>query len=499
MSTRGTGLGRAAHVLIVGVAMAGVGALLAHLVNDGAWTADDVVALASVAAAVAAAQRFLLPFRYRLEAGSFDVSDAALAAGLALARPSPLLAGVLVGTILAQASQRIAAVKIAFNVGQHLVGLGLASVAYAAIEGSDPFPREEWLAVVVGMSIYLVVNEALVDLVISIVERTSFVSVLRGSLAFSVAHWATNVALGLIAIVLWGADRWALLFLVAPFLLAHLAYRNVLRARRERDQIADLSRTAEAISLESDLARRMPPLDETPVLASLSATLNRMLGRLEGAFQRERRFIRDASHELRTPVTVTRGYLEVLGPEPTGEELSEAVEVALDELDRMGRLITDLTTLAKVDDPGFLLPGQIRVSAFLDQIAAKAKPLLGERLTTTSPALDGVLAVDVQRLTQAVLNLLTNAALHTRAQSPVRLRAVAEPGAWRLEVDDSGGGLPEGSEEALFDAFRRVDEARPGSGLGLAIVKGIAEAHGGSAGADNRPGEGATFWIRVPR
>jgi signal transduction histidine kinase len=82
--------------------------------------------------------------------------------------------------------------------------------------------------------------------------------------------------------------------------------------------------------------------------------------------------------------------------------------------------------------------------------------------------------------------------------APVELRLARRPGAWRIEVADSGGGIPAGEEERLFRPFNRGRTRSPGSGLGLAIVRGIAEAHGGSAGVDNRPGDGATFWIEVP-
>jgi signal transduction histidine kinase len=104
---------------------------------------------------------------------------------------------------------------------------------------------------------------------------------------------------------------------------------------------------------------------------------------------------------------------------------------------------------------------------------------------------------DPQRLTQALINLLQNAAVHGRGDRPVELRVAEGAGVWRFEVADRGGGVPSGEEERLFRPFDRASRA-PGSGLGLAIVRGIAEAHGGRAGVDNRPGEGATFWITVP-
>ena len=105
---------------------------------------------------------------------------------------------------------------------------------------------------------------------------------------------------------------------------------------------------------------------------------------------------------------------------------------------------------------------------------------------------------DRQRIKQALINLLQNAALHARGDGPVELRAVGRRGAWRMEVADHGGGIPPGEEERLFRPFNRGRSTSPGSGLGLAIVRGIAEAHRGTAGVNNRPGDGATFWIEVP-
>jgi signal transduction histidine kinase len=109
-----------------------------------------------------------------------------------------------------------------------------------------------------------------------------------------------------------------------------------------------------------------------------------------------------------------------------------------------------------------------------------------------------MLRADPQRLAQAVVNLLQNAADHAQGDGPVGLRVHAGPASWRFEVADDGGGLPPGDEQAVFEPFR-TGSAREGTGLGLSIVRGIARAHGGEAGAVNRPGHGVTFWIRIPR
>lgn len=260
-----------------------------------------------------------------------------------------------------------------------------------------------------------------------------------------------------------------------------------------------MTSAAAEISLNADLAQRIPATGETPELNTLATALNRMLERLEAAFLRERRFIREASHELRTPLTVTRGYLEVLGPNPTPEELTEAVDVSLDELDRMGRLVTDLTTLARAEYPDFVRTESFVLGEFVDKLEAKARQILNGRLVVAPVTRAAVVTADPQRLTQALLNLLVNAAAHGTGEGAVTLRVIDEPHAWQFEVIDHGGGVPSGTEELIFQPFHREQGAGPGTGLGLAIVRGIAEAHGGLTGVENRPGDGATFWVRLPR
>lgn len=204
------------------------------------------------------------------------------------------------------------------------------------------------------------------------------------------------------------------------------------------------------------------------------------------------------SHELKTPITISRGHLEVLGPRPTPEEIREAIDLVLDELDRMGRIVDDLETLKRMEDPGSLRVDSVALSRFLGDVAAKARPILGDRLRVRQGDVDGSLVrIDRQRLMQAVLNLLRNAAIHGSPDGPIELAVFEEPNWWRLEVTDRGGGLPVGQEESLFLPFRTGPSPAPGSGLGLSIVRAIAEAHGGSAGVENRPGLGASFWVRV--
>jgi signal transduction histidine kinase len=210
-------------------------------------------------------------------------------------------------------------------------------------------------------------------------------------------------------------------------------------------------------------------------------------------------FLSAVSHELRTPLTICRGHLDVLGEPPAAGEVRSVKETLTGELDLMGRLVEDLTTLARDADGMLLKVESLPLGDFLGSVAAMAGPILGGRLDMTAGPAGATLRADPQRLAQALLNLLQNAAGHGRGAGPVRLRARPEPAAWLFEVADEGGGLPPGEERLIFEPFRTGSPATGRTGLGLSIVRGITRAHGGDCGVVNRPGQGATFWIRIPR
>jgi signal transduction histidine kinase len=219
----------------------------------------------------------------------------------------------------------------------------------------------------------------------------------------------------------------------------------------------------------------------------------RELDRLKDAF------LSAVSHELRTPLTICRGHLDVLGDRPAEDEVRAVRQTLTEELDLMGRLVEDLTTLARAGDRMPLKMEPLPLRDFLASIVAMAEPILGYRLQVAVGPADAMLRADPQRLTQALLNLLQNAAGHASHGGPVRLGARAESLGWRFEVTDEGGGLPPGEERFVFEPFRTGSSATGRTGLGLAIVRGIARAHGGDCGVLNRPGRGATFWIWIPR
>jgi two-component system, OmpR family, sensor kinase len=247
---------------------------------------------------------------------------------------------------------------------------------------------------------------------------------------------------------------------------------------------------------ESDLTGRIP-VEGDDELADLARTFNEMLDRLEEAFASQKAFISDAGHELRTPITIIRGHLEVMGDDP--EERRETLELVADELDRMGRLVNDLLLLAKASRPDFLEPQTIDLDDLTRELFAKASAL-AERDWRLAAVGSGRIVADRQRLTQALMNLSQNAVAHTREGDAVELGSELAGHGVRLWVRDTGPGVPEHEQARIFERFVRLNGGRhaEGAGLGLAITRAVAEAHGGRVELDSRPGAGARFTVIIP-
>jgi two-component system OmpR family sensor kinase len=252
--------------------------------------------------------------------------------------------------------------------------------------------------------------------------------------------------------------------------------------------------TARSIG-ESDLTRRIP-VEGDDELADLARTFNEMLDRLEEAFASQKAFISDAGHELRTPITIIRGHLDVMGDDPSDRR--ETLELVSDELDRMSRLVNDLLLLAKANRPDFLQPETIDLDDLTHELFAKASALASRdwRLAAVG---SGRIVADRQRLTQALMNLSQNAVAHTHQGDAVELGSEVRNGDARLWVKDTGPGVPEHEQTRIFERFVRLDRSGgEGAGLGLAITRAVAESHGGRVELDSRPGQGARFTVIIP-
>ncbi len=234
----------------------------------------------------------------------------------------------------------------------------------------------------------------------------------------------------------------------------------------------------------------------------LGETLNAMLARLENALEREREFVADAGHELRTPLALLRTELELaLRHAETPEELRDAMRASSGEVDRLAQLAEDLLLIASSDRGKLPLRLEtLETAELLDSIANRFEwraQEAGRRVRVVTPGAFRVRG-DRLRLEQALGNLLDNALRHGKGE--VRLSAAQTDSVVELHVTDEGGGFPPELIEQAFERFARLDQARArgGSGLGLSIVRAIAEAHDGSAHLANMNGSGADVWVSLP-
>jgi two-component system, OmpR family, sensor kinase len=279
------------------------------------------------------------------------------------------------------------------------------------------------------------------------------------------------------------------LVLSAVILIAWFVAGRLLRP------VQELTGTAEAIS-DSDLTRRIPVQGDDEI-SRLARTFNEMLDRLEESFTAQRRFIDDAGHELRTPITIVRGHLDLLGEDP--EERQETLALVSDELSRMARIVDDLLLLAKAQQPDFTRIESVELADLTTELLAKGRTL-GPRAWQLDACAEGIIQADPQRVTQAMLNLARNAVEHTVPGAEIGVGSAWGEGGVRLWVRDTGAGIDPAEQERIFDRFARGRSGRrsDGAGLGLAIVRTIAAAHGGRVELDSAPGQGATFTIFLP-
>jgi signal transduction histidine kinase len=276
---------------------------------------------------------------------------------------------------------------------------------------------------------------------------------------------------------------------------ATVTYLLVTRSLRSveaiRTRVADIS--------TSDLGERVPVPANHDEISALAVTMNEMLARIEAGHDAQRRFVGDASHELRSPVAAILSALDVAAahPEFLNEEL--ATSTLRPEAQRMESLVEDLLLLARADERGLALQ---RRDVDLDDVASNE---MGRLLRETALTVDADLVPtrligDPGGLSRAVRNLLENAARH--ATSRVELRVRPEESCAVLTVADDGPGIPEADRGRVFDRFVRLDSARArsggGTGLGLAIVAEVVAAHGGNVTIGDRPGGGAVVTVQLP-
>ena len=245
------------------------------------------------------------------------------------------------------------------------------------------------------------------------------------------------------------------------------------------------------------------PQDEVKRLAD---TFDDMLGRLDSAFQSQKRFLQDASHELKTPIATAQTNIEVLEMDENADlsDYKRTTEVVKRSLDRLDSLSQGLVVLSQGSQPlnGWV---EIDMTSLINEVVAEVRPAA----TSAGVSLEAInitqglrVKGDAIGVKQVITNLVDNAIKYNRPQGTVQVSARAEGSSAIIEVKDTGVGIAASEQQHIFDRFYRVDKSRSrtqgGSGLGLAIVKKIVEEHGGTVSVTSNPGEGSTFRVTLP-
>ncbi len=295
------------------------------------------------------------------------------------------------------------------------------------------------------------------------------------------------------------------LMVLTPFALLFSALGCYWLAGRAFNPIHRLTRIAREITVK-DLHQRVPVPPAHDEVRDLSLIFNQMIGRLEHSFTQQRRFVADASHELRTPVTVIRSITEVALSQSSSTEDYVAVLQGINaESERLGALISDLLALARADEGQVHFDHDaVRLDLLVADAVASLEPLADERgIRLCTQKLSPVTVLgDAARLIQVIISLIDNALTYTNNGGEVSLSVNQVENAALLAVSDTGIGISSADQLHIFERFYRADPARSraagGSGLGLAIVDWIVRAHDGTVRVESKPGQGSTFIVSLP-
>ncbi|NII68186.1 ATP-binding protein [Microbacterium ulmi] len=259
--------------------------------------------------------------------------------------------------------------------------------------------------------------------------------------------------------------------------------------------IRQIRETADAITI-SDLSTRLTAQGNDDI-SDLTRTVNSMLDRLEGSVDVQRQLLDDVRHELKTPITIVRGHLEMMDPNDA-EDVENTRDIGIAELDRMTRLVEDIDLLAAAEGDQFDMT-DVDLAALTARVGELVAVIPGHSWTVERQG-EGTVPADQDRLLQAWLQLADNAAKYTPEGSPIEIGSAFVDDTARLWVRDHGAGIPPALRHRIFRRFDRAHGKRSvgGSGLGLAIVDAITKAHGGHCAVTDTPGGGATFTIHLP-
>jgi heavy metal sensor kinase len=297
-----------------------------------------------------------------------------------------------------------------------------------------------------------------------------------------------------------------LLYALAPVFLALAALGGYWLSRRALAPVDQITHAARSIGAQ-DLSRRLTVPRASDELQRLASTLNEMLARLDTAFQRITQFTADASHELRTPVSVMRTNAEIALRKPRSEaEYREALSRILDESEKVSRMIEQLLLLARADSAAGLLPMTRNDLAIAFENACRVARVLAEgkhlNFRQSLPPNPLWIQGDAPSLERLFMILLDNAVKYTATGGDIEARLASDDGFAVAEFRDTGSGIAPEDIGHVFDRFYRADRARSresgGTGLGLAIGRWIAEAHRGEIRVESDVGRGSTFQVRIP-
>ena len=297
-----------------------------------------------------------------------------------------------------------------------------------------------------------------------------------------------------------------ILVVAVPLVLVVASLGGSFLANKALKPVDEITKTAKRIG-SGDLSQRIH-LEEflDDEIGRLASTFNEMIGKLERSFLQIKRFTADASHELKTPLTVLKGEIEVgLKRDRAVEEYKRILSSCLEEVDHMSRIVDDLLTLARADMGALELRRErVDLGEVAEDVWRSLQRMAEEKGLKFSLARDGEVPVwgDRDRLRQLVVNLVDNALKYTPSGGEVVLKVGRQDALALLSVKDTGEGIPPEDQERVFERFYRVDKARSrekgGTGLGLSICKWIAEAHGGRIWLKSEIGRGSTFTVELP-